>query len=183
MIGKIGKGTNNRINDYNTPYGTNNLEKIVWDCDSDGMALQLEKIILNILSMRGWLLPHQSSGRRAEVIAFKFRSRSMDKMLDEYSSNMQWLQSLVNYYHSLIHQSSWPMICDLVSRANEIINDGSMDIVHRERLCSILLSLGGANLDANLRILFQTPMTLKAKDQSHPHILYLEYKHTTCSIL
>lgn len=183
LVGKVGKGTNDRINDYNTPYGTQNLEKLTWECPSSVVALQLEKLVLDILEMRGWLLPHQASGKRAEVVAFRFKSKTLSHMIQEYRSNMQWIESLITFYHSKIYNASWSSIMDTVSRSHQIISHGSMDVAHREQLHTILHTLGGSTLDSNLYTLFQRSMTFKAKDHNRPHLLFLEDKHSTCSIL
>lgn len=113
LIGKVGKGTKDRISAYRTPYGSDNLIIDKWDSSSEEEALTLEGLILDILDMRGWLRYHSSKrkkGKRAEVISFPFNSRDQDGMIKEYISNMKWVHDLINHYHILstgVNTSQW----------------------------------------------------------------------------
>lgn len=179
LIGKVGKGTDRRVNDYNTPYGTQNLEHRLWECPSDSTALQLEKVILDILEMRGWLLPHKNSGRRAEVVAFKFKAKTSSKMIQEYESNMKWIETLITYHHSNIDSPSWPQTVSMVDRAHTLISKDSIDPSKKSMLESILAPMGGRYLESNLSIMMQRSIRLKAKDG----VLALEERHDICSIM
>ncbi len=183
LIGKVGKGTGHRIDDYNTPYGTQNLEKLKWGCPSDIVALQLEKVILDILEMRDWLLPHKASGKRAEVVAFKFKAKSSHGMMEEYRNNMQWIETLIQYYHARINTTSWPQIIAMITSAHSLIDHGTMDPIHEEHLKDILLGCGYRGLDANLRVMMQRPMHLKPHIHNGSRILVLEDKHSICTIM
>lgn len=93
LICKVGMGTGDRMSAYRTPYGSDGLKVDTWTCLSREEALTLERLILDLLEMRGWLRYH-ASGRRSEVVSFVLGKDPMN----EYRQQTEYLYRLITFY-------------------------------------------------------------------------------------
>lgn len=105
LIGKVGKGSGDRTSAYRTPFGTDDLQIDIWNCESEKQALQLEDIILDLLYLLGWLRIH-SSGKRSEVLNFPLHGKNPQKIIANYKSRISYVKSLIENYHRYILNNS-----------------------------------------------------------------------------
>lgn len=186
LIGKVGKGTGKRMDAYRTPYGSDNLTIDIWECSTEQDALDLEAIILDILDMRGWLRYHapknNKKANRAEVVSFAFNGKTQSKMILEYTNNMNWIDSLISYYHGQQNSKNispaWNSTRDIVKTLKGKMANST---INRENL-SLFSPLNQSSPLKNLELFFNGSVSLKYNHDTVTVSIAVK-KEKKCSIM